>query len=167
MSGIAYELVPEAEAPDELQPGVSRYVKRDGRIEHYIGDENGNPVPVGRSGVLFAANLHVYKNSSNEKTIYTDVLGLSDISYEVVPSANIGYLDADFENVPDPTRVKVRSEVISDKNTEKNFSERYQQSLKSSGLTIQAYDAAADNSVIQDPGEFHAYVEIIRFLGSS
>ena len=47
MSGLSFEIIPEADASDELQAGVSRYVeKNDGTIEHHIGATDGTPVLV-------------------------------------------------------------------------------------------------------------------------
>ena len=50
MSGIKYNLVARAEAPDELEPGVSRYVKHpNGQVDHYVGTEDGTPILISSS----------------------------------------------------------------------------------------------------------------------
>jgi hypothetical protein len=165
MSGISYELVPEAEAPDTLQPGVSRYVEQaDGTILQYIGDEDGNPVLVsGRGRVLYAADLHAVKDGSNSKTIYTDVLGHADLYYN--ENSDWDNCVVDFNSAPpDSTRVKTR--LHSTKIFAEDFSMRYafdgNGNAGSGQLLIAAQDAAADSSVITTPGEFHFYVEVVQ-----
>jgi hypothetical protein len=170
MSGIAYELVPEANAPDELQPGVSRYVEQpDGTILQYIGDEDGNPVLVsGRSQVLFAADLHIEKDSSNSQTVFCDALGLTNVEYRY-SEPDYYYGSVEFENAfpNNPDKVKARGQHS--RNSEL-FSMQYQfresdYSAYSNGseISIYAYEEGVDDSLIIDPGSFRVYVELIQF----
>jgi len=165
MSGLAYELVPQGDAPDKLQAGVSRYVEQpDGTILHYIGDENDTPVLVsGRARVLFAAEVNVFKNSSNSKTVFCDALGFANLEYRYVePDYYICQLS--FNNdAPNSAKAKAEAQRLSRWNGNKDFSRRYvQQYDEFNGLRIWAYEAGTD-SLIVDPGEFHAYVKILQF----
>ena len=50
MSGIKYNLVQRENAPDELQPGVNRYVEHpNGQVDHYIGTADGTPILISSS----------------------------------------------------------------------------------------------------------------------
>ena len=169
MSGIAYELMPEADAPDELQPGVTRYVEQpDGGVEQYIGDEDGNPVLVGgRSQILFAADLKIEKESSNSQTVYCDALGLINVEYKYSePDYYYGHVQ--FENgFPNPEKTKVRgqhsqaSELFS---MQYYFrADDYTEYGSPSELSIYAYEEGVDDSLIIDPGKLHAYVELVQF----
>ena len=172
MSGIAYEIVPESEAPDELQPGVSRYVEQaDGTILQYIGDEDGIPVLMsGRSQTLFAAEVNVFKNSSNSQTVFCDALGLSALEYHYVEPdyyvCRIGFSN----NAPNGAKAKGEAQMLSKWGAAgRDFSRRYVQRYDDNSpyddggeLEIWAYEAGTD-SLIVDPGEFHAYVKILQF----
>jgi hypothetical protein len=165
MSGIAYELVPEAEAPDELQPGVTRYVEQpDGGVEEYIGDEDGNPVLVsGRSQVLFAADLYINKNSSNDTKVFCDVLGLQKVEY-AYSEPDYYYGDIEFENnAPNNAKAKIK---VRHATQSELFSAQYQAqkpNFSNAQVNIQAYEAGVDDSIIVDPGKFYVYVEIVQF----
>jgi hypothetical protein len=166
MSGIAYELVPEAEAPDDLQPGVTRYIEQpDGGVEEYIGDEDGNPVLVsGRSQVLFAADLHVYESSSNSRNVYCDALGLSNVRFE--SGDDYDSCQIDFNNAPpNPAKAKVQLRNLPLENGKRDFSVQHSHSTTwgESSLSITAYEEGADHSLILRPGEFHVYVEVLQF----
>lgn len=165
MSGIAYELVPEADAPDTLQPGVSRYVEQaDGTILQYIGDEDGNPVLVsGRGQVLFAADLEINKDSSNSQTVYCDTLGLMNIEYRY-SDPDYYYGEVKFEDeFPNPANVKAK---VGHSRRSELFSMQYKGYERSSNqayIRLYAYEEGVDDSLIIDPGKFHVYVEIVQF----
>jgi hypothetical protein len=167
MSGLAYDLVPQGDAPDELQAGVSRYVERpDGEIDHYIGNENGRPVLVsGHGRVLFAGEVHVFKDSSNSREVYCDALDLADISYRY-SEPDYYFCRVQFNNGV-PNSAKARAEVyrISQWNDNRDFSKRYAHMFRPPGdqMNIYAFEAGAESSFIIDPGEFHAYVKILQF----
>jgi hypothetical protein len=166
MSGIAYELVPEAEAPDELQPGVTRYVEQpDGGVEEYIGDEDGNPVLVsGRSQVLFAADLYINKNSSNNRTVFCDVLGLTNVEYAYSePDYYYGEIAFNTENPPNSAKTKLR---VRHATQGEHYSVQYRPqrgNYEYGEVSVVAYEAGVDDSLVLDPGKFHVYVEIVQF----